>query len=30
VAPLGLAIAMPQVHRSFYTDEAFGGRYSST
>jgi len=27
VAPLGLAVVMPQVHRSFYTDEAFGGRY---
>src|SRR4051794_21443569 len=27
VAPLGLAVVMPQVHRSFYTDEHFGGRY---
>jgi len=27
VAPLGLAVIMPQVHRSFYTDEACGGRY---
>jgi S-formylglutathione hydrolase FrmB len=27
VAPLGLAVVMPQVHRSFYTDEAGGGRY---
>jgi putative tributyrin esterase len=27
VAPLGLAVVMPQVHRSFYTDEALGGRY---
>jgi len=27
VAPLGLAVVMPQVHRSYYTDEAFGGRY---
>jgi putative tributyrin esterase len=27
VAPLGLAVVMPQVHRSFYTDEAYGGRY---
>lgn len=27
VAPLGLAVIMPQVHRSFYTDEAYGGRY---
>jgi S-formylglutathione hydrolase FrmB len=26
-APLGLAVVMPQVHRSFYTDEAHGGRY---
>ena len=26
-APLGLAVVMPQVHRSFYADEAFGGRY---
>src|SRR5918912_1574630 len=29
VAPLGLAVVMPQVHRSFYTDEAYGGRYWS-
>ncbi|HTY70857.1 MAG TPA: alpha/beta hydrolase family protein [Actinomycetes bacterium] len=27
VAPLGLAVVMPQVGRSFYTDEAHGGRY---
>lgn len=27
VAPLGLAVVMPQVHRSFYTDEARGNRY---
>ena len=27
VAPLGLAVVMPQVHRSFYTDEAYGNRY---
>lgn len=27
VAPLGLAVVMPQVHRSFYTDQASGGRY---
>jgi putative tributyrin esterase len=27
VAPLGLAVVMPQVHRSFYTDEAYGGHY---
>jgi putative tributyrin esterase len=27
VAPLGLAVVMPQVHRSFYTDEAYGGRF---
>jgi len=27
VAPLGLAVVMPQVHRSFYTDETYGGRY---
>jgi len=26
-APLGLAVVMPQVHRSFYADEAGGGRY---
>ncbi|ALE74732.1 putative esterase [Pseudonocardia sp. Ae168_Ps1] len=24
---LGLAVVMPQVHRSFYTDQAYGGRY---
>ena len=29
VAPLGLAVVMPQVHRSFYADEAYGGRYWS-
>jgi S-formylglutathione hydrolase FrmB len=27
VAELGLAVVMPQVHRSFYTDEAFGRPY---
>jgi S-formylglutathione hydrolase FrmB len=27
VAPLGLAVVMPQVHRSFYADEALGGAY---
>ena len=27
VAPLGLAVVMPQVHRSFYTDEHYGGAY---
>jgi putative tributyrin esterase len=27
VSPLGLAVVMPAVHRSFYTDEAYGGRY---
>src|SRR3712207_4064507 len=27
VAPLGLAVVMPQVHRSFYADERYGGRY---
>jgi S-formylglutathione hydrolase FrmB len=26
-APLGLAVVMPQVHRSYYTDQAYGGRY---
>ena len=26
-APLGLAVVMPQVHRSFYADEAHGHRY---
>jgi len=26
-APLGLAVVMPQVHRSFYADEAYGGRF---
>jgi S-formylglutathione hydrolase FrmB len=26
-APLGLAVVMPQVHRSFYTDEVHGNRY---
>ena len=25
--PLGLAVVMPQVHRSFYADEAYGGKY---
>jgi putative tributyrin esterase len=27
VAPLGLAVVMPQVHRSRYTDEVHGNRY---
>lgn len=27
VAPLGLAVVMPQVNRSFYADEAYGNRY---
>jgi len=27
VAPLGLAVVMPAVHRSFYTDTTFGYRY---
>jgi S-formylglutathione hydrolase FrmB len=27
VDALGLAVVMPQVHRSFYTDQAYGGRY---
>jgi putative tributyrin esterase len=27
VAPLGLAVVMPQVHRSFYADERSGHRY---
>ncbi len=27
VAPLGLAVVMPAVHRSFYTDMAHGGNY---
>lgn len=26
-APLGLAVVMPQVQRSFYHDEVYGGRY---
>ena len=26
-APLGLAVVMPQVHRSFYADEHYGRRY---
>ncbi|OKI81615.1 alpha/beta hydrolase [Micromonospora sp. CB01531] len=29
VAPLGLAVVMPQAGRSFYTDEAHGNRYWS-
>ncbi|MEN1989158.1 MULTISPECIES: alpha/beta hydrolase [Paenibacillus] len=29
VAQLGIAVVMPQVHRSFYTDMAEGGRYWS-
>jgi S-formylglutathione hydrolase FrmB len=27
VAPLGLAVVMPQVNRSYYTDEVYGNRY---
>jgi putative tributyrin esterase len=27
VAPLGLAVVMPQVQRSYYHDEVYGGRY---
>ena len=27
VAPLGLAVVMPSVHRSFYTNMAHGGNY---
>lgn len=27
VAPLGLAVVMPQAHRSYYTDEAHGAHY---
>ena len=27
VADLGWAVIMPQVHRSFYTDEVYGGRF---
>lgn len=27
VAPLGMAVVMPAVHRSFYADEVHGGRY---
>src|SRR3712207_5132006 len=27
VTELGLAVVMPQVHRSFYADEVHGGRY---
>lgn len=29
VSPLGLAVVMPQVARSFYTDEAYGGAYGT-
>lgn len=29
VAPLGIAVVMPAVHRSFYTDMAFGGAYET-
>ena len=29
VAPLGLAVVMPNVHRSFYTDMLHGGRYET-
>jgi putative tributyrin esterase len=28
-APLGLAVVMPQVHRSFFADELYGNRYWS-
>ncbi|SDT30899.1 S-formylglutathione hydrolase FrmB [Microlunatus soli] len=28
-APLGLAVVMPQVHRSFYHDQAYGGAYQT-
>src|SRR4029079_1126758 len=27
VADLGIAVVMPQVHRSYYTDEAYGRPY---
>ncbi len=27
VSPLGLAVVMPQVHRSFYADEVYGNKY---
>lgn len=27
VAPLGIAVVMPQVHRSFYTDMKYGNKY---
>ncbi|WP_106767230.1 alpha/beta hydrolase [Paenibacillus faecalis] len=27
VASMGIAVVMPQVHRSFYTDMAYGGKY---
>ena len=29
VAPLGIAVVMPAVHRSFYTDMAYGGKYET-
>jgi len=29
VAPLGIAVVMPEVHRSFYTDMKFGGAYET-
>lgn len=28
-APLGLAVVMPQVHRSFYHDQVYGGAYGT-
>jgi putative tributyrin esterase len=28
-APHGLAVVMPQVHRSLYTDEAYGGKFAT-
>ena len=29
VAPLGIAVVMPNVHRSFYTDMVYGGAYQT-
>lgn len=29
VAPLGIAVVMPSVHRSFYTDMVYGGAYET-
>lgn len=29
VSELGLAVVMPQVHLSFYTDMAYGGQYGT-